>query len=212
MSGLPPERDQMFPADRAQALRLFVSVELSEAWRRAAEQVAQALQVTLGRDYRWVRPELYHVTLVFLGEQARSRLGDIEDALRRAANGIAPLELRLGDLSGFGVDVPRALILSVADPSGGLLSLRRRLDQELAARSIPYDRKPLNPHLTLGRARAQRGRDRTDRRSRSGAPSVPRVTRPDVEALAVDEIALVKSELLPGGPRYEALTRVPLGG
>ena len=208
----PRQRDETAPRDRGQSLRLFISVELSEAWRRAAEQVAQELQATLGRDYRWVRPELYHVTLVFLGEQPRERLGEIDDALRTAAAEAPSLELRLGDLSGFGVDVPKALILSVADPSGGLQSLRRQLDQELAARGIPYDHKPLNPHLTLGRARVQRGRDRPNRRSRSGAPSVPRVTRPDVEALMVDEIALVKSDLLQGGPRYEALTRVSLGG
>ena len=201
------------PPDRRGSLRLFVSVELSEDWRRAAEAVAQGFQATLGREYRWVRPELYHVTVVFLGEQPSERLGALDDALRTAAERVPPFELGLGSLSGFGVDVPRALILAVADPSGGLQSLRRRLDAELAARRIPYDRKTLSPHLTLGRARVQRGRDGAERRWRntSPLPSVPRVTLPNVGPLRVTEVALVKSDLLPGGPRYAALTRAPLG-
>ena len=194
------------------SLRLFVSVELSDAWRRAAEEVARALQATHGRDYRWVRPELYHVTLVFLGEQPRERLGEIEAAMRAAAEGVPPMQLELGGLSGFGVDVPRALILAVADPSGGLQVLRRRLDHALTERRVPYDRKALKPHLTLGRARMQRGGNRSDRSRRGQSPQIGPMPRPDVGPLNVTDIALVKSDLLPGGPRYEMLVRVPLGG
>ena len=206
----PRQSEDTVLPERGHALRLFVSVELSDAWRSAAEQIAEGLQVTLGRDYRWVRPELYHVTLVFLGDQPPDRLDMIGDAMRTAAEEIPPFELELGSLSGLGVDVPRALILAVADPSGGLHALRRRLDHELAERRIPYDRKSLKPHLTLGRAREQRGRGRGDRGGRGGAASIPTLPRPDVGPLRVTEFALVKSDLLPGGPRYEAVERVPL--
>ena len=206
------QRRDRSPGGAERSLRLFVSVELSEAWRRAAADVAQALRATHERDYRWVRPELYHVTLVFLGEQPRERLGEIEDAMRAAARGLPPLDLELGGLSGFGVDVPRALILAVADPSGGLQALRRRLDQELSERRVPYDRKALKPHLTLGRARVQRGGGPRQRPARGQTGPTLSVPRPDVGPLRVTEIALVKSDLLPGGPNYEALIRVPLGG
>ena len=207
---LPGQPEDTAPAHRGHSLRLFISVELSVAWRDAAEQVARELETAHGRDYRWVRPELYHVTLVFLGEQPRERLDAIEAAMRAAASGVPPFELQMGGLSGFGVDVPRALILAIADPSVSLQSLRRRLDHELAARRIPYDRKALQPHLTLGRARVQRGRPREARRSGGSGPPTPQIHRPNVGPLSVTDVALVKSDLLPGGPRYEALTRVPL--
>ena len=208
----PGQRDATHPSERGDSLRLFISVELSEAWRQAAEQVAQELQATHGREYRWVRPELYHVTVVFLGELPRERLDDVEDALRAATVAVPPFELQLGGLSGFGVDVPRALILAVTDPSGGLRAVRQRLDQELTERRIPYDRKALKPHLTLGRARVQRGGGRRDRSRRGQPERLTAAPRPDVGPLDVTAIALVKSDLLPGGPRYEALTRVSLGG
>ena len=206
----PRRQDDTVPSDRDRSLRLFVSVELSDAWRHAAEAVADDLKSTLGQDYRWVRPELYHVTVVFLGEQPRDRVGDVEAAMRTAADGVPPFELELGSLSGFGVDVPRALILTVTDPSGGLQAFRRRLDQQLAERRIPYDRKPLSPHLTLGRARMQRGRRREEHRSRGSAPILPSVPRPNAGPLGVTEVALVKSDLLPDGPRYETLARATL--
>jgi 2'-5' RNA ligase len=130
--------------------------------------------------------------------------------MRAAADEVPAVRARAGDLSGLGVDVPRALILAVADPSGGLHALRRRLDHELTERRIAYDRKSLKPHLTLGRAREQRGRGRGDRGGRGGAASIPTSPRPEVGPLSVTEFALIKSDLLPGGPRYEAVERVPL--
>ena len=208
----PRRRDDTAPSDRSRSLRLFVSVELSDAWRHAAEAVADDLKSTLGQDYRWVRPELYHVTVVFLGDHPEDRVSDIEAAMRAAADGVPAFELELGSLSGFGVDVPRALILTVADPSGGLQTFRRRLDRELGERRIPYDRKPLSPHLTLGRARVQRGGGDRRQRSRGSAPILPSVPRPNVGTLGVTEVALIKSDLLADGPRYETLMRVTLAG
>ncbi|MDP8924766.1 MAG: RNA 2',3'-cyclic phosphodiesterase [Chloroflexota bacterium] len=206
------ERHGPPPAAAERSLRLFVAVELSDAWRQGAEEVARRLQAAHGNGYRWVRPELYHVTVVFLGEQPADRLGSITDAMRAAVAEASSFELRLGDLSGFGADVARALILAVADPSGGLHALRARLDRELVERRIPFDRKPLSPHVTLGRARVQRRGERRDRARPGQVAPTSRVPRPDVGPLRVDRIALVRSDLLPGGPRYEAVATVPLGG
>ena len=179
----------------AESLRLFVAVELSEAWREHATGVAEELRGDDGRAYHWVRPELYHVTLVFLGDQPAESLGAIEAALRDAADGVPPFELTLGALSAFGIDVPKALVLTVEDRSGALRELRRRLDAELDRRGVSFDRKGLRPHVTLGRARHRRSQGPGSGATDTGSTRLSGVVGP----LQVREIALVKSELLPGG-------------
>ena len=181
-------------------LRLFVGIDIDDDWTERLSAAVNHLRDGLGRAVRWVRPELYHVTVVFLGNQSPDAAEQIGDALTSAAERSAPFSLHLGALYRLGGQEHGALVAGVDDRSGGLQAFRSRLDAELHTRGIPFDSKRLVPHVTLGRPRG-----------RSVAIRLDAVSLRDASPITVREVCLVKSDLLPTGPRYETIGSDRLG-
>jgi len=183
----------------ADSWRLFVGITLDELWTARLDAVADGLRELCGRWVRWVRPELYHVTVVFLGNQTPDRAETIQQALASACAGVEPFPLRLLELKRLGGHERGAIVAAVHDPSGQLQALRMALNGELRQRGISFDAKPLVPHITLGRPR-------------HGAPrfEIPRTNLGNSGSLHVSGVSLIKSNLLPTGSRYESIFTAPL--
>ncbi len=180
-------------------LRLFIGIGVGDAWTAVLRAAADHLRAPLGSAARWVRPELYHVTVVFLGDQPPSAIPVIGEALAEAATEAAPFALHLTAIKRLGGHERGALVAAVADASGDLRWYRRRLDAGLQARGVAFDSKPLVPHITLARPRG-----------RGGLPSVPVPVMTGAPPLLAARIDLVQSDLLSGGPVYTTLFSVPL--
>src|SRR5687768_13474473 len=110
-------------------LRLFIALELPDSWKHHLQAEQRRLESAAPGFGRWVGPELMHLTLLFLGNQAPTRLPSIEQAVDAAAGATRSFELRLLELGGFGR--PRALRVVWAGvddaPSGALAQLRQRV-------------------------------------------------------------------------------------
>jgi RNA 2',3'-cyclic 3'-phosphodiesterase len=182
-------------------LRLFVGIDVGDDWTSELTATADALREGLGRSVRWVRPELYHVTVVFLGNQPPASAPSIVSALESAASEVPPFDLRLTELRRLGGHEHGALVAGVEDPDGHLQRFRIRLDAALLKCDIAFDSKRLVPHVTLGRPRGRSGPVQFD-------PVDLRAALP----LSVQAVDLIKSDLLPTGPRYESLSSVRLYG
>ncbi len=180
--------------------RLFVGIDLGPAWTDRLSDAADSLRDSLGTTVRWVRPELYHVTLVFLGDQTPKAVEEIGQAIRAAAARIEPFELALDALHLLGGHERGALVAGVRDPSGGLQRTRTHLDEELRHRRVRFDSKPLVPHVTVARPRRRQGRIAFD--------AVDLHDTPPLNAYA---LSLVDSLLLPQGPKYTTLLKIGLG-
>src|SRR4051794_10230276 len=105
-------------------LRVFVGISVGDAWTLTLSSTAESLAETLQRAGRWVRPELYHVTVVFLGSQPADAVDQIADAIASAAATVQPFELRLTETVRFGRHENGALVAAVEDPSGALQTMR----------------------------------------------------------------------------------------
>jgi 2'-5' RNA ligase len=95
-----------------------------------------------------------------------------------------------------------------AGVDGDLATLRllqRRLDEKLSHLGYPPEDREFSPHLTLARVPEDQQRDVADALAEAlastGAPSVP---------IPVRDLALMRSELRPGGPVYTRLFAAPL--
>ncbi|GAB3154951.1 RNA 2',3'-cyclic phosphodiesterase [Micromonospora sonneratiae] len=176
-----------------------------------------------GVNVRLAARETYHVTLAFLGEVDEDRLGDVHDALGRAAEryrrlraratrGVtgtvaAPVDetprLRLGGGGRFGRGRFTVLWVGLQGEIAALRTLSTAIRRELKRARVPYDPRPYRPHLTLARPgdRAAREAIDADRDTLNDylGPSWP-----------LTEMVLVRSHLGPR-PLYHHLGVWPLG-
>jgi RNA 2',3'-cyclic 3'-phosphodiesterase len=178
--------------------RLFVGIDLDSVWTAG---LTDELRAVTGDRARYVKPELLHVTVVFLGDQDAEGQELAGKAVRAAATSSRPFELTLVDIRRLGGHEHGALVAAVDDPSGGLRQLRARLDRELRQYGVHFDSKPLVPHITLARPKR-----------RSGPLPIAPLDLSDAPPLAVGHVSLVRSYLLPTGPKYESLAKQRLGG
>lgn len=193
----------------ASELRLFVALELPADWTEALAGVRAGLRRRGLERLRWVRPEGIHLTLKFLGNVAAGRVPELAAALGRAGGDCAPFQLSLGGLGTFGPAArPRVVWAGIEGDLGALTRLWRLVEGALQPLGFPRERERFAPHLTL--ARVPQGFPREDA-ARIG-PALATVARPGTAPVEVRELALMRSDLGPGGARYTRLAAVELKG
>jgi 2'-5' RNA ligase len=182
-------------------VRAFFALELAPPARAAASALARRLRERPGGDaVRWVRAANLHVTLRFLGEIARERVGELVAGVAAEAAPIAPLRLRLAAARLFpSARRPRVVALGI-EPEAPLLALAAAVERGVRSAGFAPDARRFRPHLTLGRIPP-----------RADFPRVTAADTPDADAFDVRELLLLRSDLHPDGARYTALDRVALG-
>jgi 2'-5' RNA ligase len=187
-------------------VRLFVALELPDAWRDVAIELRATLDGVLdaesARALRWVQPDLLHLTLRFLGEFPETNLDRLRAALDRHVPP-AGLDLSLAGAGRFGT--PRrmqAVWLGVDGDRGGLEALAARVEQACVDAGVAPDARAFQPHITLARVR-----ERTSPETRTRvAAAVDTLPAPEPSPFHVREVALVRSTLGNGAPRYDVLS------
>jgi len=190
-------------------LRLFVALEPPELVRRRLAALQTELKRAAGRaagEVRWTAPEAVHLTLQFLGGVPEERGPAVEAAVRAAAAASAPLHLTVSGTGAFpSVRRARVVWAGVGGDVGPLAELVAALGRALAPLGFTPEARPFSPHLTLGRAREQRGVAGLAAALGHAGEGPPAPWR-------AGEVVLFRSHLSPQGSRYEVLARAPLGG
>lgn len=207
-------------------MRLFVGVIPSpEAISHAAGAVNRI--ASTAPDVRWIPPERWHLTLVFLGEvdpETVPRLASALDAagssyeevegLRLAGAGTFPgvLWLGLGEAPQWTDPESHPYLpfgVSRRDPLSALGQVTRAVRRAMRAERISIERRPWRPHLTI--ARWKHGRPASAADPNEVSPSTPESQAAHAaETLAeyagpvfdVSELHLIHSITGPA-PRYE---------
>lgn len=171
-------------------MRAFFGIPLDETLRvRLVE--AQADLRAAGADVLWVKPESLHLTLKFLG--------DVGEGFRADLGDLKAFDLELAGIGEFSGRVVWA------GCRGDLASLRHEAARvELAAEraGVPRERRPLEPHVTIGRMKSNRNLQAL--RSRMAAWR-ERIFGP----WPVRRIVLFRSETSPRGSVYKVVAEYP---
>ncbi len=190
-------------------LRLFAAVQLPEEWLVALSEIRASLEKVAASELKWVRPELMHLTLVFLGYQPSERLGEIESAIRAAAAESRPFRLSLGHLGAFGPPHGITVVWAgLEEVPPALNQLHEALTMQLSTRRIDFDHKPLVPHITIARGKRPIDRDVSFRVS----AALKRIDVPRPLTVRMESFVLMRSRLSPHGPSYEVVRDFRLGG
>jgi 2'-5' RNA ligase len=191
-----------------QSIRVFLAVQVPDSVRRAIDGAADPLRARLPR-VRWVRPELWHFTLIFLGERPPDEVRQVEQVAAAACSGVSPFAL---DVQGTGVFPnplrPRVLWIGADTGADELGALREKLRHALRESGIAVPDESFNAHLTVGRVRD----DTTPEARRTIGSLWGDLRLPELPAIRVSEACLVRSDLGPGGSRYTTLATLRLAG
>jgi len=178
-------------------MRLFFGVPVDDA---AAAQLGMACAALQGqRGWRWLPASNWHVTVAFLGNLDDALLPALTALGERVAQMAGRCTLRFRGLEWWPQGKRPRLLAAVAPEAGALLPLRDRLAEGLDQLAVPFDHRPLHPHITL--LRLQRGEPVDAEQLR--ALVLPAL---DVE-LPVSELLLYRSEASPTGRRYTPIWR-----
>src|SRR5215831_11053764 len=173
-------------------MRLFLAIDLDDAARRALEaEHARLARVIRGSSLKFVRPEHMHVTLVFLGEGAPDRATAVRAAIEVPLDG-ARFDTVFNTWGTFPArGAPRVLWIGASTGAAEMIALQQQLAARVAAQGIEIERRAFHPHLTLGRWRESRPRDR------EAVLELPPL-RPGVR-IFVNGVTLYHSRLSPAG-------------
>lgn len=185
-------------------LRLFLALDLPEDVRREIGERAGRLRARLPAA-RWVRPEGLHLTLAFLGPVESGRVAGLTAAVAPVFAAAAPLTATVGGGGTFPPGRP-ARVAWVGVHAGPELPALQGAVAEAAYRSLDLetDTRPFHAHVTVARPRRPWNRRAADELARAFEGELG-------EPFVVTEAVLYRSELGPGGSRYTALERYPLG-
>jgi len=193
-------------------MRAFFAVHLP---KELAEPLAEAQSVfenAAGVDP--VDPEQAHVTLTFLGEVPMTDsdgtegtdLDDVLAAGRRAVDDadVGPFTCSVAGLGVFpSLEYVSVVWAGIEAGSAELTRLHESLEAETTALGFDPEDHEFTPHVTLGRMRDARGKERVRRAVRE--------RHPEVGSFTVEAVRLIESTLTSEGPVYETVETFRLG-
>lgn len=148
-------------------------------------------------NFKWVSPNLYHLTLKFLGEVEEDMVYRIDDKLKEISKNHTKFSLKLATLGKFPIYGDKVSVIWIG------IENTRELD--CLAREVMDsfynlgDSKPFSPHITIAR-----------NKNSSYSFNLEVVNLKFNDDFEVKEIALFQSFLYPSGPKYEILKTYPL--
>jgi len=175
-------------------VRAFLAVEVSEEARGQVTALLADLRARRGPQVRWVKPDVMHLTLVFLGEVPEGFIRSANERLAEVLPGVPSFGCRLAGLGAF-PSPQRARVVWVGVDVGRdvLVSVQRQASRALERIGFQPERRPFSPHLTLGRLREP------------GDVSPLLDTRFASEEFSIGRVVLFRSTLRPQGPEYSVL-------
>jgi 2'-5' RNA ligase len=201
-------------------IRAFLAVELSEDIRAQIARIQQDLRLSLAcvlpRAVRisWVQTASIHLTIKFLGDMDEQAIEPLRETLAEVLHGQRAISIPLERLGAFpSCQAPRVLWVGAAerwrqsDGAKRLIGLHQAVEGSCESLGFAPDSRPLSPHLTLARIKAgasEFGHALASSKTLDGSLSLG--------ALAVESVALMKSDLRPTGSVYTKLWDVRLRG
>lgn len=200
-------------------IRAFLAVELSDNLRTQLAQVQQDLKQRLGRDLTkdvrisWVQAASIHLTVKFLSDIDESLIESMREAFEEGVKGHSAIHIPIERLGAFPhLQQPRVLWAGASaqwekgEEAARLSALHRSVEDCCELLGFAREGRPLTPHLTLARIKAGE-RHVGQALAKSGAMDRPW----SLGVLAVESVALIKSELKPSEPVYTKLWDARIG-
>jgi len=184
-------------------MRIFIALELPESVRERLGQLQGKLKGTESR-MKWVDPSLIHLTMKFLGEIKEKNLEKVIQTARDVAGRFFVFKFRIGEMGAFpNFSSPRVIWVGIEEGKDKLEILAAELEDKLGQEGFSRSSRKWTSHLTLGRVKALKERERLEALIWQHHKEVKGIE------VKVKNLSVIKSELTPQGSIYTILKRIP---
>ncbi len=187
-------------------MRVFIAVDINDQIRKAIGEVQKQLQGrvrTSQRSVKWVRPDVMHLTLKFLGEVKDDQITEACEAVEEVSKRHSRFELDVETVGYFGGKSARVLWVGTGAGSEQLVRLAEDIDNEVGEIGFAKETRRFTGHLTLCRIKNVR-----DGYELAGA--VDSFGPFSAGMASIDAVTVYQSELTRAGPNYTALASYKL--
>ena len=183
-------------------IRAFIAIDLPPEVLQCLDDVSQQLRQELGgAPVRWVPVENIHLTLKFLGDVSESNIDMLTDFLQSTVSNVKQFEFSVGGLGAYPKPHrPRVIWVGVEAPPE-LMTAQRSVESEMSRLGYARERRPFNPHLTLGRV----SRHSTNQDVSNIADVIKTHTVGYLGSARVTALHIYRSDLKPSGAIYTKL-------
>lgn len=189
---------------KEETLRSFIAIELEEEIREKIARLEEQLKRDSQADVKWVKKENLHLTLKFLGNISLLSLNDVYKEIKSAVAQQSPFEIDFKELGAFpSLKAPRVIWLGVDKGREEVKKLSSLIEEGLSKLGFEREGKEFRAHLTLGRVRSAKNKDRL-------VESLERVKVEGFGSTWVEKITLMESTLTREGPIYTPLKHFTL--
>lgn len=179
-------------------MRVFISLEIPEGIKKEIKLVQQKLEKD-GIRARWVKPEICHLTLAFLGSITPDKIELVKEIINESAT-TGSFNLAFSKIGFFpNFQKARIIFLELSKDLDKIDTLTTSICQKLKKEKIFFDEKPFSSHITLGRFKK--------RQNLTFFKQKPELL---AKGFMVNKITLVKSTLTNSGPIYQELHSLTL--
>jgi 2'-5' RNA ligase len=187
-------------------MRVFIAIDIDEQLLRALKDLQSQLQdkadVRKG-DVKWVRPELMHLTLKFLGEIKDNQIVEVCRIVETVAGRNSRFDLDVESIGHFGGRNARLLWVGTGEGKEQLKQLQEDIEEQLAQAGWPKENREFTGHMTLCRIRNTKAGSKMAQLSQE-------YKEYEIGTTPVDSVVVYQSQLTPSGPIYTALGRYEL--
>ena len=179
-------------------IRSFISLDLPLSLKHELSGYAKLIA---GQDkrqkIRWIPPENYHLTLIFLGDVESAILSSLQFALEQKFEAAESIPLKISAITPFPFSRPR-IAAALVEHTKELLWLLSDVANCVRKCGISQERRRFVPHATLGRLKSRAGK------------TVDFKVRNILLSGIAGSVTLFQSELTPDGAFHTALAEIPL--
>ena len=188
--------------------RLFVALKVPKKTNKLLMVVQDKFKEIVPDDLvKWVEPQNFHQTLVFLGQVEEPRIELLKKIISRLKrNSCLNLSLRR---AGFFPDIrrPRVIYVDLDGQTTELSSCYHQLRMNLKKQGFDFDVR-FSPHICLGRVRSAKSRLALTKKKVNKVNDILRETETDFVA---NKIVLFESKLTSKCPIYTPIFELCLG-
>ena len=129
-------------------MRLFIGISIPERLKKHVFLLSEELQQVFPGKY--VTEDTYHITMAYIGECDDTMREKAIAAMADCAALHSSVQISIDSPAYFG-KTDKAILHLRADSAGNLQPISADLRSRLSSSELPFDSKPLVPHITLAR-------------------------------------------------------------